>query len=133
MRSNRLRAFHQTVLLEVVVTGTIGDRRRGAVVSAAGVRMVAGGVGSRLAGQDVENDIGRVDAVGRAPRCKRFLDRRQPVGQHRGEDVDHLPIAIIGTGELTPYALAMAAGGTQSLNGAPPLRRAPGLRASTGT
>jgi hypothetical protein len=33
------------------------------------------------------------------------LDRRQPVGQHRGEDIDHLPIAIVGAGELAPHAL----------------------------
>ena len=28
-----------------------------------------------------------------------------PVGEHRGEDVDHLPIAVVGAGELAPYAL----------------------------
>ena len=33
------------------------------------------------------------------------LDRRQPVGQHRGEDVDHLPIAVVGAGELAPHPL----------------------------
>ena len=33
------------------------------------------------------------------------LDRRQPVGEHRGEDVDHLPIAVVGAGELAPHAL----------------------------
>jgi hypothetical protein len=27
------------------------------------------------------------------------LDGRQTVGQHRVEDVDHLPIAIVGAGE----------------------------------
>ncbi len=57
-----------------------------------------------LAGKDVEDDVGGVDAV-----SDRFgaggLDRRQPVGEHRGEDVDHLPIAVVGAGELAPYAL----------------------------
>ena len=33
------------------------------------------------------------------------LDCRQPVAKHRGEDVDHLPIAILGAGELAPDAL----------------------------
>src|SRR3954453_8141526 len=31
------------------------------------------------------------------------FDGRQAVGQNRVEDVDHLPIAIVGTGELAPY------------------------------
>jgi hypothetical protein len=60
--------------------------------------------GITLAGQDVEHDIGGVDALG-----DRFgaggLDRWQPIGEHRGEDVDHLPIAVVGTGELALYAL----------------------------
>ena len=30
------------------------------------------------------------------------LDRRQPIGEHRGEDIDHLPIAIVGAGEFAP-------------------------------
>jgi len=30
------------------------------------------------------------------------VDRRQPVGEHRGENVDHLPIAVGDTGELAP-------------------------------
>jgi hypothetical protein len=33
------------------------------------------------------------------------LDRRKSIGKHGGEDVDHLPIAIIGAGELAPHAL----------------------------
>ena len=28
------------------------------------------------------------------------LDRRQAVAQHGGEDVDHLPVAVVGAGEL---------------------------------
>src|SRR3984893_126072 len=35
----------------------------------------------------------------------RGFDRPQPVDEYRGEDCDHLPIAIVGTGELAPYAL----------------------------
>ena len=30
--------------------------------------------------------------------------RQQPVGQHRGEDVDQLTIAIVGPSEPAPYA-----------------------------
>jgi hypothetical protein len=33
------------------------------------------------------------------------LDSWQPVGDHRCEDVDHLPIAVIDAGELAPDAL----------------------------
>ena len=33
------------------------------------------------------------------------LDRRQPVGQRRGEDFDHLAVAVVGTGELAPDLL----------------------------
>ena len=55
-----------------------------------------------LAGQDIENDIGRMDAVSNCLGAGCF-DCRQAVGQNRVEDVDHLPIAIVGTGELAPY------------------------------
>ena len=60
--------------------------------------------GIALTGEDVENDIGGMNAVSDRFRTSR-LDRRQPVGEHRGEDVDHLPIAIVGVGELAPHAL----------------------------
>jgi hypothetical protein len=33
------------------------------------------------------------------------LDCRQSVGKHHGEDVDHLPIAVVGAGQLAPHAL----------------------------
>ena len=33
------------------------------------------------------------------------LDRRQPVGEHRGENVDHLPIAVVNAGKLASHAL----------------------------
>jgi hypothetical protein len=60
--------------------------------------------GFALPGQDVEHDIGGMDAV-----TERFgtggFDRRQTIGQHGVEDVDHLPIAIVGAGELAPDPL----------------------------
>jgi len=83
-----------------------------------------------LAGQDVEHDIGGMNAVSGRLGAGCF-DGRQAVGQNRIEDVDHLPVAIVGTGELAPHT-SIAAGSTQSLKGAP-LRKAPGLRVSTGT
>jgi hypothetical protein len=79
--------------------------------------------GVALAGQDVEDDIGGVDAMG---------DRLGAGGLStavRMSTICRLPSS-------TPASLcrtrSMAAGSTQSLNGAP-LRKAPGLRASTGT
>ena len=84
-----------------------------------------------LPSQDVEHDISGMNAV-----SDRFgaggLNCWQTVGQHRVEDVDHLPIAVIGAGKLSPHTRSIAAGSTQSLKGAP-LRKAPGLRIRTGT
>src|ERR1700685_2936990 len=58
--------------------------------------------GLTLPSQDVENDIGGMGTVGDRLGTGR-LDGRQTVGQNRVEDVDHLPIAIVGAGELAPY------------------------------
>jgi len=33
------------------------------------------------------------------------LDRGQPIAQYRGEDIDHLAVAIVGAGKLAPHAL----------------------------
>ena len=60
--------------------------------------------GIALAGENVEDDVGGVDAVG-----DRFdtggLDRGQPIGEYRSKDIDHLPVAVIDAGELAPYPL----------------------------
>ena len=62
--------------------------------------MIVIGAGRLAApGQDVEDDVGGVDVLAQRFRAGR-LHRRQPVAQHGGEDVDHLPIAILGAGEL---------------------------------
>ena len=55
-------------------------------------------------GEDIEDYAGGVDAVTQclAAGC---LDRRQPVAEHSGEDLDHLAIAVIGAGELAPNAV----------------------------
>jgi hypothetical protein len=57
-----------------------------------------------MAGQNVEHDVSGVDALrGRLGAGR--LDRRQPVGEHRCEYVDHLPIAVVDAGELAPHPL----------------------------
>ena len=89
-----------------------------------------GRAGIALASEDVEDDVGGVDAVSDRLGAGDF-DRRQPVGEHRGEDVDHLPIAVAAPASLR-RTRSIAAGRIQSLKGAP-LRKAPGLRARTGT
>ena len=68
------------------------------------LREAAGRAGIALAGENVEDDVGGVDAVGECLGAG-GLDRWQPVGEHCGEDVDHLPIAVVGAGELAPHAL----------------------------
>ena len=53
--------------------------------------------------QDIENDVGGMDAVGEGfgAGC---LDSRQAVGQHRRQHLDHLAVAIIRALQLTPHA-----------------------------
>ena len=82
-----------------------------------------------LAGEDVENDIGGMDAVGNCLGAGCF-DSRKAVGQNRVEDIDHLPIAVIGAGKLPPHTLDRSRQ-HPVLEG--PLRKAPGLRIRTGT
>ena len=57
-----------------------------------------------LPGQDVHDHVGRVDALTIASLTGR-LDRGQAIAEHGGEDVDHLPVAVVGAGELAPDAL----------------------------
>ena len=87
--------------------------------------------GITLSSQNVDDDVGGMNAVGDRLGAGDF-DRQQSVGENRGEDVDHLPIAVMGARKLARRTRSIAAGSTQSLKGAP-LRKAPGLRASTGT
>ena len=94
-----------------------------------GLRCQDGDRGRYIAppGQDVENDVARVECGAERLSTGR-LDRTEAVGQYRTEDVDHLPITVIGGSELATNA----PGSSQFLKGAP-LRSAPGLRAKTGT
>src|SRR6516164_5567422 len=88
---------------EVVVAGTIGDRRMAKRQCGRGQDV---GWWSRLTlpSQDVEHDIGGMDAVAKRFNTSRFHSR-QPIGQYRVEDVDHLAIAILSAGQLAPHAL----------------------------
>src|SRR6185436_5653214 len=79
-------------------TGTIGDRRM--TKRQCGRRHDVGRAsGFALPGQDVEHHIGGMNAV-----TERFgaggFHRGKAVGQNHVEDIDHLPIAVIGVGEL---------------------------------
>ena len=93
--------------------------------------MVTGGRGLALPRQDVQDDVGGMDALAQGLGAG-GLDRRQAIAQHGGEDVDHLPVAIVGCRPACAAPAPALAGSIQSLNGAP-FRSAPGLRASTGT
>ena len=96
--------FHSIgIRSKIVIMGTIGDGR---VAQRQRSRREDRGrrAGIALAGEDVENDVGGMNAVGDRLGAG-SLDCRQPVGEHRGEDVDHLPIAVVGAGELAPHAL----------------------------
>jgi hypothetical protein len=44
-----------------------------------------------------------MDTLGHRLRAGRF-NCRQSISQHRGQNGDHLPIAIAGTDEPTPHA-----------------------------
>ena len=57
-----------------------------------------------MARQDVEDDIGRMDAAGDGFGAGR-LDGGKAVGQHRGKDLDHLAIAVVRAFQPVPHAL----------------------------
>ncbi len=83
-----------------------------------------------LPSQDVEHDISGMDAVSDRLGAG-GLNCWQSVCQHRIEDVDHLSIAIVGTGELAPYTLNRR-GQYPVLEGSA-ITQGTGLRTSTGT
>jgi hypothetical protein len=60
-----------------------------------------------LSGQDVEDHVGRMNAVGERLGAG-GLDGGQIVGEHRSEDVDHLPIAVLDAGELASHTPSSA-------------------------
>jgi len=54
--------------------------------------------------EDVEDDIGGMDALSQGLSAGGF-DGGQAVAEHSGENLHHLPVAIVAAGELAPYAL----------------------------
>ncbi len=44
-------------------------------------------------GQNVDEDLSGMDALTQSFETS-CLDRRKPVAQHRGKDLDHLPVAV---------------------------------------
>ena len=56
-----------------------------------------------LTREDVDDDVGRMDALGRRlEACG--LHRKQSIGEYGGEDFDHLPVAV-GPGKRAPHAV----------------------------
>lgn len=54
-----------------------------------------------LPGQDVDDDIGGMNAVCQGLGAGR-IDREQSIRQHGGEDLHHLPVAIIAAAQFAP-------------------------------
>ena len=87
----------------MIVSGAVGDWRmpqRQRIRGKDGCRRA----GVALPREDVEDHVGRVDALGHRLCTGRF-DRRQPIGEYSRKDCDHLAIAVIGTGKFSPHAL----------------------------
>jgi hypothetical protein len=95
---------------EAVVSGTVGERFAG---QASCRRHACGGDGQRWCrlatpGQNVENDIGGIDALAEGFGAG-DLDGVQPVGQNGAEDVDHLAVAVRHPAELALHAARLSA------------------------
>jgi hypothetical protein len=75
--------------------------------SSSGAR-VANGPGIALARQDIEDDVGGMDAAGKRLRAGR-LNRAEAVGQHCRQNLHPLAVAIVGALQLAPYAPPAAA------------------------
>jgi hypothetical protein len=84
-------------------SGRNGDRR---VSQPQRVRGQDGRRWPRIAAprQNVEDDIGGMDAVGERFGAGR-LHRGKAVSQHRRQDLDHLPIAVVRALQLAPNTL----------------------------
>jgi len=57
-----------------------------------------------LTREDVDDDVGRMDALRQCLEAGR-LHRGQPIGEHGGEYFHHLPVAVVGPGQLAPHPL----------------------------
>ena len=56
-----------------------------------------------MTGQDVQHDACRMDVVRQSLGTGRF-NRIQAIGQHGGEDIDHLPVAARLAFQFAPHA-----------------------------
>ena len=56
---------------------------------------------SALTRQEVDDEIGGRVALGERLNASRV--RGQAIGEHGGEDFDHLPVATVGFGEFAPH------------------------------
>jgi hypothetical protein len=57
-----------------------------------------------VASEDIEDHVGGVDALAQS-RAAGVLNRRQSIAQHRGKNLDHLPVAISSAGEFAADAI----------------------------
>ena len=64
--------------------------------SASGVMMVIGAAGLAAPGEDVENDGGGMDALAQCASAQAASTAASPSLSTDGQDLDHLPVAIIG-------------------------------------
>ena len=81
-------------------------------------------------GQDVDDDVGGMDALAQRCRASRF-DRLQAVAQHRSENGNHLPIAPGSARQLAAHLLQ--AGRQDPILERRTIAQRTGLRARTGT
>ena len=104
-------SFHGLRAPELIVAGAVGRRRMKQTQRGWSCDRLQG-ARIALARQNVEDDIGRMDALGKRLNASR-LNRRQSVGEHRGED-----LTICRSPSWEPASLrrtrSSAAGNTQS-------------------
>ena len=91
-----------TVLPQAVVATAVGNRLV-AKLQALGRRDVRRRRRLALPGEDVEHHVGAAGAAVERLGTGR-LDRFQPVLQHRREDLDELPVAVVVAREPGPQA-----------------------------
>ena len=87
----------------MIVTGAVGG---GGVAEPQGIGRQDCRRRSRIAltREDVDDDVGRMDALRQCLEAGR-LHCGQSIGEHGGEDFHHLPVAVVGPGQLAPHAV----------------------------
>ena len=91
------------VFRSAYVASAVGDRRITQLQ-----RFGGGNCGRQrrlaLPGENVEDDIDGMDALGQGLSAGGF-DGGQAVAEHGGENLYHLPVAVVAASKLAPYAL----------------------------